>query len=258
MIGWFKELYNWREFIFTISLIDIRQRYRRSELGVWWNLITLSVTMCTLSYIWSNIFKIDLKSYLPYFATSYIIWNFIIALVNEGANTFIASEALIRQSNIPLQIHLARVILRNIMILGINSLILVIIFILTFHVVSIFNILLAIIGLLLVLMFIVPLLIAIAIACARFRDLPQLVSNIMQMMFFITPILWEREILSENHKWVVDWNPLLLMLDAIRGPLLNRPLDNHYYLKIIIGIIFTIVIGSISFARYKKRLPYWA
>lgn len=258
MTGWFVELYRWRELVFTLSRIDIRQRYRRSALGVWWNLITLSITMGALGYIWSNIFKTDLKSYLPYFAAGYILWNYIAALVNEGANAFITAESLIRQSNVPLQIHTARIVVRNLIILAINCVVLVLIFLVMGIAVSPFDILMAFIGVLLGLMLTTPAVMALAIACARFRDLPQVVSNILQLMFFVTPIMWKREALSAEHQWIADWNPLLLVLDAIRGPLLGRLLEPQQYLLLVGEIIVATVVGGLAFARYKKQLPYWA
>jgi lipopolysaccharide transport system permease protein len=258
MTGWFVELYRWRELVFTLSRIDIRQRYRRSALGVWWNLITLSITMGALGYIWSNIFKTDLKSYLPYFAAGYILWNYIAALVNEGANAFITAESLIRQSNVPLQIHTARIVARNLIILAINCVVLVLIFLIMRIAVSPFDILMAFIGVLLGLMLTTPAVMALAIACARFRDLPQVVSNILQLMFFVTPIMWKREALSAEHQWIADWNPLLLVLDAIRGPLLGRLLEPQQYLLLVGEIIVATVVGGLAFARYKKQLPYWA
>ncbi|RFO98802.1 hypothetical protein DIC66_02700 [Rhodoferax lacus] len=258
MTGWFVELYRWRELVFTLSRIDIRQRYRRSALGVWWNLITLSITMGALGYIWSNIFKTDLKSYLPYFAAGYILWNYIAALVNEGANAFITAESLIRQSNVPLQIHTARIVVRNLIILAINCVVLVLIFLVMGIAVSPFDILMAFIGVLLGLMLTTPAVMALAIACARFRDLPQVVSNILQLMFFVTPIMWKREALSAEHQWIADWNPLLLVLDAIRGPLLGSLLEPQQYLLLVGEIIVATVVGGLAFARYKKQLPYWA
>ena len=258
MSKWFYELYKWRELILTLSLIDIRQRYRRSALGVWWNLITLSITMGALGYIWSNIFKTDLESYLPYFATGYILWNYMAALINEGANAFISAESLIRQCSVPLQVHAVRVVVRNIIVLFINCVVLFLIFLILGVVVTLESLLLSVVGLVLGLMLITPTTLALAIACSRFRDLPQVVVNVMQIMFFLTPIMWRREALSGEHQWIADWNPLLLVLDAIRGPLLGFTLAPKQYGLLACQIAVALLVGGLAFGRYKKRLPYWA
>lgn len=257
MSQWFNELYKWRELVFTLSLIDIRQRYRRSTLGIWWNLITLSVTMGALGYIWSKIFKTDLESYLPYFAVGYILWNYIAALINEGANAFISAEPLIRQSRVPLEVYALRVILRNVIILAINCSVLLFIFLILGITVTPYSLLMSVAGLVLGLMLITPTTLALAIACARFRDLPQVVANIMQLMFFVTPIMWKREALSVENQWIADWNPLLLVLDVIRGPLLGSALELQQYAFLTGLIAIAMLLGLLAFSRYKKQLPYW-
>ena len=56
---------------------DIRQRYRRSVLGPFWITISMAVFITLLGVIYSHIFKIELKTYLPYLSLGYIIWGFI-------------------------------------------------------------------------------------------------------------------------------------------------------------------------------------
>ena len=258
MIIWFKDLYKWRELTTTLAKIDLKLRYRRSFLGGWWNLITLLITMGALGFIWSNIFKTDLKEYLPYFASGYIFWNFITALINEGANAFIASESLIRQSKVPLQVYVVRIILKNLIILAINCTVLILIFIILNIHITIYGMLMSIVGLLLGLLLITPAVLTLAIACARFRDLPQVIANVMQLMFFVTPIMWKRELLSADYQWIAEWNPLLLVLDVIRGPLLSIQPSLEEYMFLVGAIIFVSSVGGVVFRRYKKQLPFWA
>jgi ABC-type polysaccharide/polyol phosphate export permease len=97
-----------------------------------------------------------------------------------------------------------------------------------------------------------------AIACARFRDLPQAIANVMQLMFFVTPIMWKRELLSADYQWIAEWNPLLLVLDVIRGPLLSIQPSLEEYMFLVGAIIFVSSVGGVVFRRYKKQLPFWA
>ena len=56
---------------------DIRQRYRRSVLGPFWITISMAIFIALLGVIYSHIFNIGLKTYLPYLSLGYIIWGFI-------------------------------------------------------------------------------------------------------------------------------------------------------------------------------------
>jgi lipopolysaccharide transport system permease protein len=55
----------------------------------------------------------------------------------------------------------------------------------------------------------------------RFRDLPQAVASVMQIGFFVTPVIWQRGQgrLSSDF---VDLNPLYHLMEIIRAPLLGQ------------------------------------
>ena len=63
---------------------DIRQRYRRSVLGPFWITISMAVFITLLGEIYSHIFKIELKTYLPYLSLGYIIWGFVATTTSES------------------------------------------------------------------------------------------------------------------------------------------------------------------------------
>lgn len=258
MIAWFAELFRWRELIVYLALTDIRQKYRRSALGAWWNVITLSLTMGALGFIWSNIFRTELRTYLPYFAVGYVLWTFTAALINEGAYTFIHAEPLIRQCNLPLQVHVVRVILRNLVILGFNSAVVAAILILMGTPVTMPGLLGALLGLVLSVALATPVVLILGIFCARYRDLPQVVANITQLLFFITPIMWRRDVLPSQHQWIADWNPLVLVIDSVRKPILGEGFSVTALVYMALIMLTAALLAGWTFISHKKELPYWA
>jgi ABC-type polysaccharide/polyol phosphate export permease len=92
---------------------------------------------------------------------------------------------------------------------------------------------------------------------ARFRDIPQLVSNIVQVAFFLSPIIWSAEMLPPSRRYLADFNPLFHFIEVVRAPLLGEPL--HMLSWIVVASL--LVIGSSStfavFARFRARVPYW-
>ena len=64
-----------------------------------------------------------------------------------------------------------------------------------------------------------PLLGAVA---ARFRDIPMIVTSVMQISFFVTPVMWQAQQLTERAQLVVHWNPLAAFLELLRAPLLGH------------------------------------
>jgi ABC-type polysaccharide/polyol phosphate export permease len=92
---------------------------------------------------------------------------------------------------------------------------------------------------------------------ARFRDVPQFVSNIVQVSFFLSPIIWRAEMLPSNRRYLANFNPLFHFMEVVRAPLLGEPL----HMISLIVVTGWLIVGSVTtffvFARFRSRIPYW-
>ena len=86
--------------------IDLKNRYRRSLLGVGWSLlhpILMTIVLCT---VFGQFFhRGDLKTYAPFLLSGLIFWNFITTAMNQGCLCFFLGESYIRQHPAPLAIY---------------------------------------------------------------------------------------------------------------------------------------------------------
>jgi ABC-type polysaccharide/polyol phosphate export permease len=93
--------------------------------------------------------------------------------------------------------------------------------------------------------------------CVRFRDIPQIVASLLQVAFFLTPILWQPTMLSGRRVVVVDYNPFYHFVELIRGPLLGHDPSRLSWLVVaaitVVGWAMTLMLYS----RYRSRIPYW-
>lgn len=96
-----------------------------------------------------------------------------------------------------------------------------------------------------------------ALVSTRFRDIPQLVANFVQVAFFLSPIVWTVDMLSPRTLFVAELNPLYHMMEIIRAPLLGRAI--HASSWIFTGALFLVgtVFSLFVFARLRSRVPYW-
>ena len=67
-----------------LAWYDIRQRYRRSVLGPFWITLSTAIMILALGYLWTHIFKVDIPTFLPFFAAGTImlqsrlvLWNLL-------------------------------------------------------------------------------------------------------------------------------------------------------------------------------------
>jgi ABC-type polysaccharide/polyol phosphate export permease len=91
---------------------------------------------------------------------------------------------------------------------------------------------------------------------ARYRDVPQLVGNLVQVMMFVTPVFWYSQQLGARAK-IIDFNPLFHLIDVIRSPLLGKaPSLLSYEVNLAMAIIGWSVTMYV-YARFRRRIPYW-
>ncbi|HHL1717458.1 TPA: ABC transporter permease [Klebsiella pneumoniae] len=236
---------------------DIRQRYKRSRLGPFWITISMAVMITTMGLVFGNLFKTDVKEFLPFLTLGLIIWSFILGSITEGCEALISAEGIIKQLPVPLHVHVLRVVWKNFIIFLHNIVIFPFVLLAVGKGVS-WDIFLAIPGFLLLVLNLSWFLMIIAMVCARFRDMTQIILSIMQVVFYLTPVIWMPKLLSHRVGQVLlDLNPLYHLIDIVRTPLLGQvPALSSYILAMVMGII-GLVFSTIMTSKYKYRVPYW-
>ena len=112
MTSYLNNVWKLRYFWMALVRIDLRNRYRRSVLGVGWSLlhpIAMTAVICT---VFSQLLRVpNIKEYAPFLLAGLTAWNFISAVINQGCQAFFHNEPYIRQHPAPLAIYPLRVIL---------------------------------------------------------------------------------------------------------------------------------------------------
>jgi ABC-type polysaccharide/polyol phosphate export permease len=236
---------------------DVRQRYRRSAIGPFWLTISMAIMIGTMGIVFGQIFKTPLKEFLPFLTVGIVLWGFISAVLIEGCTGFIAAEVIIKQLPIPIFVHLLRMVWRNIIILGHNILIFPLVLLAVGAPLSITAIL-SIPGFFVFLLNLMWLALLLAVACARYRDLPQIVASIIQVAFYLTPVMWMPHLLPRREGvYFLELNPVFHMLEIVRAPLLgNFPTTINWIVSSTICFLGWVVALTI-YGNYKRRIAYW-
>ena len=250
IMGW-KRMELWS----TLGMHDVRQRYRRSTLGPFWITLSLAVMVFALGLLYGQIFGQNLQVYLPFIAIGFIVWSLISSLILKGCETFISSAGMIRQLNAPLSIYAFREVWSAVISFAHNIWIFFAVawwFDLQFS----WSMLLSIPALFLILFNGFWISIFLGLLSARFRDIPLIIASIVQVVFFITPIIWRPEMLPERALLLV-LNPLYHMIEIIRAPLLGGAPSIENWATVIIFSILGAALTFVFYSTYRWRIPYW-
>ena len=247
----------WR-LAWSLAFSDIRLRYRGSLLGPFWLTLSTAVMIGAMAFLYADLFRADVHTYLPYLAVSIILWNYLSLMVNDGCTCFTQADSMIRGMRMPFTVHAARSVIRNTIILAHNIVVVIAVFIIMGVHQSLYS-LWAIPGFLLWLIDAFAMSVLFGAFCARFRDVPQIIMSVMQIAFFVTPIMWYAKLLEHHPRGelLIRFNPFYYLLEVVRGPLLGTPmtLDMVYKALIVSGAL--ILAAVFGFARTRGRIAYW-
>lgn len=246
----------WRIAI-TFGWQDIAQRYRRSRLGAFWLTLNMIVFIAAIGAVFGTLFRMPMSEFLPYLCASIIIWNFLSATLGEGCTTFVASEGIILQVRMPLFMHIMRMLWRNLIILAHNIVIFPFVVFIVGGTMDM-KVLLAVPGLVLLCLNLGWMSLVLALICARFRDMTQVVTNLLQVMFYFTPIMWMTKTLPDHvPDLIYKLNPFYHFLQLIRAPLIGEYPDALSWVVALSIAIVGWIWAVIFFGKYRWRVAYW-
>jgi ABC-type polysaccharide/polyol phosphate export permease len=248
-------LKNWRLWS-LLAWQDIRLRYRRSMLGPFWLTLSMAIQIAALGFVYGKLFHMELTTYLPYLTVGFLAWGFISTNVIDGCAALTLAEPFIRQISLPFSVHIFRSVYRNLIIFAHN-------FVVYLVVILVFGISPGVTGLLLfpatlalIVLNAIWATLLFAMICSRFRDLGPIIASLLQVGFFLTPILWRPELLNE-HRWLVYLNPIYHLVELLRAPMIG----NVPGLTSCIAVVLVTVTGwgvtLAFFGRFRNRIAYW-
>ena len=240
----------------TMAWQDIKQRYRGSMLGPFWVTISMGVQVGAWSIVFGQLFGASLSEYIPYLTLGSLVWSWMAAVINESTFVFVHAQRYVKQIRLPLTLFIVRLLARNLIVLGHNFVVYIIV-IVVFALNPGWHCLLAIPGLLLGMVSLFWIALLFGMLGARFRDFPQIVTSIVTVMFLLTPILWMPSQLGGRRYFVVDYNPVYYFIEIVREPLMGHsPPIGFWKVTLLITAVLTAVVFPM-FRRFRSRIAYW-
>ncbi len=244
----------WR-LAWSLGWLDIRLRYRGSALGPFWLTLSTAVMVASLGVLYSTLFHTDVHEYLPFLALSQVLWMFVSTLVNEGCTCFTQAEGMIRAVRMPLFLHALRTLVRNVLVLAHNVVVIVVVDVI-FDIRPGWDALLALPGLVVWTIDSLAACLLLGAFCARFRDIGPIVGSVMQIAFFLTPVIWQPQQLGSG-AWLLPLNPFFALLDIVRAPLLGTALPAAVWPAAVLYSLLLCAISWLLFVRARGRVAFW-
>ncbi|MDR3424226.1 MAG: ABC transporter permease [Alphaproteobacteria bacterium] len=241
--------------ILYMAWSDIRARYKRSVLGPLWITISTAIGVVGMGFIWSELFKMKRDEFIPMLTVGLIMWQFMSACITEATVVFSRQAGIIRNLNLPISIHPAQLVLRHVINLAHNIPLFFLVVLILGRKLDL-HLLMFVPGLLLVIANLYWMSMMLGILGARFRDLEYLVTMVMPLLMFVSPVMYSADSLPKIGKYM--WlNPLGDMIEIVRYPLLAEATPHYVYVVniglLLIGALLTLIL----FNAKRDRIAFW-
>ena len=243
-----------------LGWLEIKRRYRRTVIGPFWNVISLAVFVATIGTVGAGLWNQDPFVYLPYLTAGMLVWLMISTCATEACTLFIANTQLYRHARFDFSLLGYALVWRNFLVLLHHLLVYGLIVLALAPQLVGPAMLLIVPGLGLLMINGVWLGLLLGLLCLRFRDVQQVVTSLIQIALFITPIFWPAGQLQPGAVRLVfvHLNPIYHCVEVVRAPLLGKvPTAGNYTAVVLLALVgWTIALAA--FSRFRKRVAYWS
>lgn len=235
---------------------DVRQRHSGSVLGSLWISAGLVLLVACLTLVFAGALGRSVREYAPFVAIGLVLWQFLNASLNEGSLVFVTSAETVRNTGLPLSLHVFRLVWRNLVVLA-HHLVLLPILLVLFRIVPGADVGLAVAGLVLLALFAFFAALLLGLLGARFRDVAPVVANLMQLLFFLTPVFWQPAAIGPLAARLSAFNPLAALIDIVRAPLLGQAVHPGSWPLALAATAVVAFAALAMFAGLRRRVAYW-
>jgi ABC-type polysaccharide/polyol phosphate export permease len=246
--------------LISLALLDFKEQFSGSYLGIIWAIIR---PLIFISVIWL-IFSVGIKGdmidgevpFILYLLTGYASWMFFSISLTSIMNAFTGNKSLVKRPSFKIillpVVKILSSLLLHLVFLGI---VVVVMLIMGFYP-SIYWLQLPFyIMMLTLLVFGFGLLLA---SLSVFtKDVTQFVGALLQVGFWVTPIFWSFSRVPEQYLWILNFNPIIYIVNGYRNTFLNHIWFWEDTTFLLPFLIYTTLFMAIGIFIYKKLRPHF-
>jgi ABC-2 type transport system permease protein len=253
------DIFRYRDLVVTLVARDLKVRYRRSAIGFLWTMLQPLLMMLVFHLVFSALFRFNLPNYPIYALAGILFWNFFSQSIVASMNSLRGNAQLLQKLPVPKIVFPLATVISGVVNLLLALLPLFLLMVVTAGASSIRPALLFLpVSILLAALFTLGAGLLLAPLAVFFSDVVELIGVLLSLVMYLTPIFYPKEIVPENLRWVVRFNPVRSILEVFRDPIYQGEIPPMTHLSVCIGIaVLALVIGAVAFRKSSDRIPFY-
>ncbi len=246
-----------RQYLFVIQQLtsrELKRKYARSYLGIFWSILNPLLSMTVLSLIFSQMFRRSIENYPIYYLTGYLLWQAFTGATSTAMTTLVDNKMLLLKVKFPMELLLfARVYTAMINLM--YSLIAYVVMLFVFQIRLKWTMLLLAVILLLLFLFSMGVSFFLALAYVSFGDVKHLYSVILTLWMYCSAIFYPADQLEGIMYTIVLNNPIYVYIHCLRKAVMYGTLpEQGEWMRMLVWGIGTYLAGALCFRRNRQRV----
>jgi ABC-type polysaccharide/polyol phosphate export systems, permease component len=249
-----KEIYRYRNMVFSLVKRDLKGRYRNSAFGFLWNFLNPLFQIIIYYIVFSSLMSFDMEAYHIFLTAGMIPWFFFSSSMTAGSSCIVNQAGMIQKMNFPREVI-------PIVLLTSNLVNFLIAYSMVFAMAAVTGygfsgIALLFLPLVVVLQYLFTLGIVFATSSldVYYRDVSSIIGVLMMGMMWVTPVIYRSYFGSELLQTILKFNPMTYFMNIYHDILYYKTVPAFYDLQVCgLLAVITLVAGWLIFVRLQHR-----
>ena len=254
MFNRLKELYLYREMIFSLVKRDLKGRYKGSALGFLWTFLNPLLQLAVYTMVFSVIMRAGIKDYYLFLFVALVPWIFFSTSLSGGASCIWAQQDMVKKIYFPREVLPVSYVTSQFVNMLLSFIVIFGVLIFSGHAINLIAILY--LPIIMVVEFVLALGVAMLTSAITvyFRDMAYILGIVAMAWQFLTPVMYAIDMAPEKVRFIFHLNPMTPVIEAYRDILYygRVPELNTLFSAVIIGVM-VLVTGWFTFHRLQKH-----
>ena len=239
------------ELIRELTLREIKARYKQSVLGYVWVILNPFFQMLVMSFVFSKILRFPSLG-VPYAIFLYaglLPWNLFANSLISSTNALVSNASLLTKIYFPREIFIISTNLAKTVDFFLASTVFVL-FMIYYQLPLTWNILWFVPIFMIQQLFTYGLSLILASLNLFYRDIQYVLTLIVMVWMYLTPVIYPTEIFPEQYKWIFQLNPMAVIINAYRQTILGGGMPN--LTSLALGLLVSLIVTFLGIKLFKK------
>lgn len=251
------EVLRYRDLVRELVARDLKVRYRRSAIGFLWTMLQPLFNMLVLEIVFSALFRFNVENYPVFALAGILFWNFFSQSIVAAMNSLRGNAQLLHKLPVPHAVFPLSTVISGVVNLGFALVPLLGIMLFTRHSLSP-ALLFVPVAVLLAAIFTLGAGLLLSPLAVFFSDTIELVTMLLMLLMYLTPVFYPMAILPERYRWIVRFNPVRSILETFRDPIYYSKVPPLEHIAVTVTIALGVfALGAYTFRKSSDRIPFY-